>query len=194
MVAIWPEFHQLKILRLENCTFDPNETLSEILPKMTTELQSLSLFAVMHPFRNNILPSFLADTLEELWIEHCWPLLFEHHFASYGKLRSLHVDWFLFAVMGPLFPQNVLSLSVSVPGYVASSAPDFDRFEAELEQLSVCRPSLQVVRVTGMHGLPLLGNEVKLRRNLSLQNVDMIIETVNRGKREHFFISTYIFC
>ncbi|KAJ7191149.1 hypothetical protein GGX14DRAFT_481896 [Mycena pura] len=178
---VWPEFPQLKSLRLENCVFNV-EDLTQILSRTTTKLQSLALFSVRYPFSNNELPSVLADSLEELWIENCWPLSFASYFTSYSGLRSLHLDWHLFANMVPFLPPALLCISVTVPAYVASSAPDYDRFEAGLERISRDLPTLEVIRVLGKRGCPLLNDEAELRKKLGLHNVRLEVELVHRGE------------
>lgn len=179
--ATWPEFPELKILRLENCVLE-GEDLTQILSRTTTKLQSLALFTVGRPFKDWELPSSLADSLEELWIENCWPLSFEHHFTSYSSLRSLHLDWHLFAKVVPFVPPNLVSISITVPVYVVSSAPDFDRFESDLQHISSVLPLLRVIQVLGQRGYPLLNDETELRRKLSVLGVNLVVELVYRGE------------
>lgn len=181
----WPELPQLRSLRLEECVLEGGG-LTQLLSRTNTKLRSLALFSVRHPKGGEELPSFLADSLEELWIEKCWPLSLESHLPSYIGLRSLHLDWHLFAKVVPFVPPNLLSLSITVPRYVAASAPDYHRFEAELEYLSVYLPSLQEIRVMGQRGFPLLDHEAELRKKMNLQAVSLIIELVHRGQGGHF--------
>ena len=92
-------------------------------------------------------------------------------------------DWHLFAKAVPFVTPNLLSLSVTVPGYVGSSAPDFRQLESELESLSINLLSLQEVRVRGHHEFELLDDEAELRRKLELRGVNL---SIYRGEGEHF--------
>lgn len=70
---------------------------------------------------------------------------FESYFLSYSGLHSLHLDWHLFAKMVPFVPPNLLNISIAVPAYVASSAPNYGWFEAKLKCTSLVLPQLQVI-------------------------------------------------
>ena len=189
----WPNLPQLKTLRLENCVLS-GEDLIQILSRTTTKLQSLALFAVRHPFRNNELPSFFVDSLEELWIENSGPISFESHFLSYSGLRSLHLDWHLFVKMVAFVPPNLLDISIAVPNYVASRGPNYGWFEAELERTSIVLPQLRVIRVLGQRGYHLLDNEMELLRNLGARGTKLVVELVHRGEGEHSLVLVRAIC
>jgi hypothetical protein len=181
--CIWPEFPQLTTLNFENCVFD-GEDLTQILPRTNAKLKSLGLFATRYPFSNSELPSYLADSLEELWIEDCWPLSFESFFDSYTSLRSLHVDWDIFSKAAPFPPRTLLNISVAVPRHVADSAPDYDRFQALLGRLSIDLPLLQIIRVSGEYGYPLLSDAKELQTRLGLEDVRLVVDFVRRTQSE----------
>jgi hypothetical protein len=180
--TVWPELPQLKSLRLENCILE-GEDLTQILSRATTKLRSLSLFAVRRAFRNHELPYFFADSLEELWIEKCTPHThFESHLASYHTLHSLHVDWYDFPNIVPFAPPSLLYITIAIPSSAARSAPGYVQFEESL--LSLDLPRLKMIRIKGQRGDPLLNDEPQLRRNLSLKNIELVIELVHRGEGE----------
>ena len=189
--TLWPELPQLKSLRFEDCIFE-GEDLTQILSRATTKLRSLSLFLVRQAFRDCQFPSFFADSLEELWIEDCHHVDFNPHFTSYNALRSLHLDWYLFPTVVPFAPPNLLCISITVPPEAARSAPNYDLFEANI--LSLDLPRLKMIRLKGQHGYPLLTDELQLRRNLRLKNIELVIELVHRGEGEHCIVSLSSMC
>ena len=160
-----------------------NEDLTQILPRSNARLKCLELFDTRHPFRaNNFeLPDFLADCLEELWIEDCWPWSFESSLRSYQSLRTVHVDWDIFSKAAPFLPTGVQTISIAVPVSVASSAPDYRTFEASLQLISMELPSLETVVVSGNSEYPLLQDASGLERSLNLQNVGLRIKSIRCG-------------
>ena len=180
--SVWPEFPQLTKLRLEHCLFSSDEDLTEILPRAGTKLKHLEIFETRHAFRNNEfeLPAFLADELEELWIENCWPFYFESSLQCYTSLKSIHVDMPLLPNVAPFVPSNLRKISVAVPVSVAHSAPDYARLEASLQDLSTKLPLLESVIVSGDNKYPLLENALNLEENLRLQDVNLTVEHLVR--------------
>ena len=179
---VWPELSQLKSLRLEDCVLE-GEDLTQILSRASTKLRSLSLFSARQEFRKWEFPSFFADSLEELWIEDCC-VAFDSQFTSYSALRYLHLEWFLFPSVVPFVPPNLLGISITVPQSAASSAPNYHLLETTI--LSLDLPRLKVIRIKGKRGYPLLNDELQLRRNLRLKNINLVIELVHRGEGELF--------
>ncbi|KAG1872164.1 hypothetical protein F4604DRAFT_1767549 [Suillus subluteus] len=180
--SMWPEFSQLTKLRLEHCTF-VNEDLTQILPRSNARLKRLELFDTCHPFRSNNfeLPDFLSGCLEELWIEDCWPWSFEPSLRSYQSLRTVHVDWDVFSKAAPFLPIGVRVISVNVPVSVASSAPDYENFEASLRSISMGLPSLERVIVSGDSKYPLLQDVLGLKKSLNLQAVRLRVNYIQHG-------------
>lgn len=183
--SIWPEFSQLTKLRLERCIL-LDEDLTQILPRSNARLKCLELFDTRHPFRaNNFeLPNFLAECLEELWIEDCWPFSFESSLPLYQSLRSVHTDWDVFTKAAPFLPIGVRTISISVPISAASSAPDYGNLEASLQSISKGLPSLETVTVLGDSEYPLLQDALGLERSLNLEGVSLRVESVRRGRGE----------
>jgi hypothetical protein len=181
MGMAWSEIPGLLFLRLENCVFG-GEDLGDILPRTTPRLQSLALFSVRGSFRENKIPASLAESLVALWIEDVWPLSFDTYFASYKALQVLHLDWHLFAKMVPYAPRNLIHVSITIPPYVARSAPNYDRFETEILHLSIDRPRLKTVNIRGQCGYRLLTHESLLRTKLGCRGVELIQEFVHRGE------------
>ncbi|KAF8128131.1 hypothetical protein EV363DRAFT_1170901 [Boletus edulis] len=180
--SVWPEFSQLRKLRLEHCVF-VNEDLTQILPRSNARLKCLELLDTRHPFRaNNFeLPDFLAGCLEELWIEDCWPWSFESSLRSYQSLRTVHVDWDIFSKVASFLPIGVRTISITVPVSAASSAPDYRTFEASLRSISMELPSLEMVIVSGDSEYPLLQDALGLKKSLSLQDVRLMVKSIRRG-------------
>jgi hypothetical protein len=119
---------------------------------------------------------------------------FESYFLSYSGLRSLHLDWHLFAKMVPFVPLNLLNISIAVPAYIASSAPNYGWFEAELERTSLVLPQLQVIRVLEQRGYHLLNNKIELRRKLGVRGAKLVVELVHRGEGEHSLVLVWAIC
>ncbi|KAN0074701.1 hypothetical protein V8E55_011750 [Tylopilus felleus] len=179
--SVWPEFSQLRKLRLEHCIL-VNEDLTQILPRSNARLKCLELFDTRHPFRaNNFeLPDFLAGCLEELWIEDCWPWSFESSLRSYQSLRTVHVDWDIFSKVALFLPIGVRTISIVVPVSAASSAPDYGTFEASLRSISMELPSLETVIVSGDSEYPLLQDALGLEKSLNLQDVRLRVKSIRR--------------
>ncbi|KAN0097977.1 hypothetical protein V8E55_002423 [Tylopilus felleus] len=180
--SVWPEFPQLRKLRLEHCIL-VNEDLTQILPRSNARLKCLELFNTGRPFRaNNFeLPDCLAGCLEELWIEDCWPWSFESSLRSYQSLRTVHVDWDIFSKVAPFLPIGVRTISIAVPVSAASSAPNYRTFEASLRSISMELPSLETVIVSGDSEYPLLQDALGLKKSLNLQGVRLRVESIRRG-------------
>jgi len=186
--VVWPEICQLKSLRLEKCTFGDDD-LAQILRRKTPRLRSLALFSMRHPF-SDIAPC-LENSLEELWLENCWPRWLESNLTAYAysSLRSLHLEWDLFVTSAPFFPANLRRISIAVPRRIACGTINYDRFEARLERLSLDLPKLQEIRVLGHRRYSILNHETELREKLSLQGIRLVIQLIYRGDGENLLAS-----
>ena len=187
MGDIWPEIFDIKSLRLERCIFDRWDSptslhLGQISPRKTPKLQSLALFATRYTFID--FGFCLVDLLKELRMEGVWPSKLGSNLTSYVGLHSLHLEWQLFITAASFFPPNLRFISITIPKQIARIPPDYDRFEALLERLSLCLLALEKIRILGHRRYPMLKHEMELRRKLQLQGVRLVVETVYRGEGE----------
>lgn len=183
----WPELPQLIKLRLEHCEFPRvGDDLSQILPRTCPTLACLELLKIRRAFRSEMggseLPAFLSKSLQEFWIEDCWPFSFESHLQSYNSLRIFHADRDLFVKAMPFLPQSIRSISITVPISVASSAPDYKGLEECLRVASRKLPLLESVEVVGDSEYPLLCDVRGLEDSLEQQGVSLVVKRIKRGR------------
>ena len=95
------------------------------------------------PFAKSHLPSHFRDSLKDLWIECCWPKWYQPDLSSLTSLRSLHLDWWFFSID---VPPSLRRISITMPKERFPTA-NYDEFEASLEHLSQCLPSLELIRI-----------------------------------------------
>lgn len=183
----WPELPQLIKLRLEHCVFSHgSDDLSQILPRICPTLACLELLKTHRAFRIEMggseLPAFLSKSLQEFWIEKCWPFSFEAHLQSYNSLRIFHADRDLFVKAMPFLPQSIRSISIAVPIWVASSAPDYKGLEECIRVASRKLPLLESVEVVGDSEYPLLRDVRGLEDSLEQQGVSLVVKRIKRGR------------
>ena len=182
----WPELPQLIKLRLEHCEFGAGDDLSQILPRTCPALARLELLKTHRAFRSELggpgLPAFLSKSLQALWIENCWPFSFESHLQSYNSLRIFHADRDLFVKAMPFLPQSIRSISIAVPIWVASSAPDYKGLEECIQVASGKLPLLESVEVVGDSEYPLLRDIQGLEDSLEQQGVSLVVKRIKRGR------------
>ena len=182
----WPEFLHLIKLRFEHCLFSHYEDLTQILPRTCPTLACLELLKTRGAFRSNgsELPAFLSESLQEFWIEDCWPFSFGQPFQSYNSLQIFHADRDLFLKAMPFLPQGIRSISIAVPISIARSAPDYSELEACLRVTSRKLPLLESVEVVGDSEYPLLHDVRGLEDSLEQQDISLIVKRIKRDRHK----------